>query len=94
MMGKAGPGDEITYFFSPERVTNLQRSYFMEMEVIEDLITGLPEITCRLYEEEGGPQLLQASFTDTNLNGFPPHSSGVMGVWAWVGNGALSASSP
>ena len=82
--------NDLETFYSSGQVTNLSRSYFLEMEVIDDPVTGFPEITSRLYEEEGGAQLLEVSFTDMNAYGIPPYTSGTAGVWAWASQGALN----
>jgi hypothetical protein len=90
-VGKLG-ADNLIYNISTGRVADLARSYFLELLVSDDTSTGYPTVTGRLFEYDGGPELLHAELIDTNLQGLPLWRSGIAGVWAAeIGHSVLNA---
>ena len=74
---------------SSANITPLQQSI---VDAVEDLATGLPEITGRLFESQGGAILAQMSFLDTDIGGVSPYVEGEAGVWAQtVTNGLVNS---
>jgi hypothetical protein len=69
------------------RAPLLQQSYFMEIEVTDDPVTGFPEVTGRLFDHQGGTLLAAASTVDSNLGGIPPIESGMAlaSLWTYYG---------
>ncbi len=41
-----------------DRLLDLNRSYFVELAVTDDPVTGFPEVSGRVFDHEGGTQLL------------------------------------
>lgn len=93
-VGKDVPsGDTFDYANSSWRMPTTKRSYFLELEVIDDPMTGFPEIFGRLFDRQGGTLLTAVSLTDANLSGFPPLESGTADVTAWTdGTDVIDAS--
>src|SRR5262249_24580623 len=58
-------------------LTDLARSYFMEVDFVGN------HVTARVFDSEGGTQLLVVNYTDTGVGG-PTYTSG------WVGVSAVS----
>src|SRR5436190_19344587 len=56
-------------------LTDLARSYFLQVDVIGN------QLTARVFDVEGGTQLLIVNYTDAGVGG-PPLESGVAGVSA------------
>lgn len=81
-VAKGLPGGSTEILISSARLSDLDRSYFMELEVIDDPISKYPVVTGRLFDYEGGEKFLQMSFTDNWFGGSQPYTSGRAAVWA------------
>lgn len=69
-------------------LTDLNRSYFLELDIIGN------EISSRVYDEPGGTQLLQVSFLDDNIGGpaLEPSFAGVSVIWIGTNSTNLEGS--
>src|SRR5207248_7165328 len=56
-------------------LTDLARSYFLQLDVVGN------QLTARVFDVEGGTQLLIVYYTDTGVGG-PPLAAGMAGVSA------------
>lgn len=65
-------------------LTELARSYFLQVDVIGN------QVTARVFDVEGGTQLLIVNYTDTGVGG-PPLTSGIAGVSAITTGGPVDA---
>src|SRR5437667_8876638 len=63
-------------------LTDLARSYFLQLDVVGN------QLTERVFDVEGGAQLLVVSYTDTGVGG-PPLDTGLAGL-SGVSNGGLT----
>jgi hypothetical protein len=86
-VSKALPNGQDANVVSSWRIPDSRQSYFVELEVIDDAITGFPNVTGRLFDHEGGTLLTEISMTDTGLGGFPPVTSGTAQVASWTPDG-------
>ena len=65
-------------------LTDLARSYFFQFDVVGN------QLTARVFDGEGGTQLLIVNYTDTGVGG-PPLTSGMAGVGAVSTGGRVDA---
>jgi hypothetical protein len=65
-------------------LTDLARGYFLQFDIVGN------QLTARLFDVEGGTQLLVVNYTDSG-DGGPPLASGMAGVFALATGGLLGA---
>jgi len=63
-------------------LTDLARSYFLQFDVVGN------HLTARVFDVEGGTQLLIVKYTDTGVGG-PPLTTGIGGVSAVTTGGPV-----
>jgi hypothetical protein len=77
------PNGQTPHVATSWEIPSRNPSYFVELEVLDDVITGFPNITSRIFDHTGETLLTQLSMIDTNLGGSAPVRSGTARVAVW-----------